>query len=472
LTPAGTTFDGTLDPGTFPPGTYHYVVPGTTPCPNDTAQLAIAIPQAVNAGLDSTITLCRDAAPFSMRAMLAGTPDATGTWADVSGTTVPDLFDPATGAIGVYTYTVPATLPCPAQSAVLTINLDALPQAGLDDSLVICANGGNTPLFPLLGGTPDQGGHWLAPDSTILPDGILDPSLQLSGIYRYVSIGPGTCAHLSDTALVAVQVNPLPPIAFTADPDSGCAPLEVTFTNTTDPAFVGGFCQWDVGDGSAPIDTCTSFTHTFDNPGWYHVKLTVTTPQGCTDQLIAPGTVLVDPKPQATFSFTPSPVTAGNNHVVFTATDPHAVQHFWMLPDHSQPSGAQVEYTFPDELAGAYPVCLSVYDRYSCADTLCDTIPVYVANLWVPNAFTPDGNGNNDVFHVVTTDMAPEDYNLRIFDRWGHLVFESSDPAQGWDGGNKNGGKCPTGVYVWQVEYRPLFTSDKLTRTGTVTLTK
>jgi gliding motility-associated-like protein len=198
----------------------------------------------------------------------------------------------------------------------------------------------------------------------------------------------------------------------------------------------------------------------------------VTTPQGCTDQLIAPGTVLVDPKPQATFSFTPSPVTAGNNHVVFTATDPHAVQHFWMLPDHSQPSGAQVEYTFPDELAGAYPVCLSVYDRYSCADTLCDTIPVYVANLWVPNAFTPDGNGNNDVFHVVTTDMAPEDYNLRIFDRWGQLVFESSDPAQGWDGGNKNGGKCPTGVYVWQVEYRPLFTSDKLTRTGTVTLTK
>ena len=65
--PDGTTFNGTLDPATDASGVYRYMVPGSAPCPNDTAFLTISIPQAVHAGTDSSIVLCRDAAPFSMR---------------------------------------------------------------------------------------------------------------------------------------------------------------------------------------------------------------------------------------------------------------------------------------------------------------------------------------------------------------------------------------------------------------------
>lgn len=468
--PTGVTFNGTLNPGSMFPGTYKYIIAGNAPCVNDTAFIQIAIPQAVNAGQDSSIVLCRDAAPISLQSMLAGTPQATGTWADVNGAIVPDVFDPATGTIGVYTYTVPAVLPCPTLSAVLTVNLDLLPIAGLDSSLVICANGGDTPLFPLLGGTPDVGGHWLSPLDSAVANGILDPSKEISGNYRYVAIGPGTCAHLSDTAIVNVHIDPLPVITFTANPDSGCAPLEVTFTNTTDPIYVGNTCVWDPGDGTGTVDTCTSFTHLYTTPGWYHVKLKVTTPEGCTDQLIAPGKVLVDPPPVATYVYTPDPPTAGNNNVVFSGTDPHAVEFFWTLPDFSQEAGHQVGYAFPDKIAGDYTVCLSVRDRYGCADTLCDTIHVFVDNLWVPTAFTPDGNGVNDVFRPITTDMAPEDYHLRIFDRWGQMIFETTDPVKGWDGSGKGGGKANTGVYVWRLEYRPLFTADKLDAFGQVTL--
>ena len=338
----GVTFNGTLDPGTMFPGSFKYIIAGTAPCLNDTAFLQIAIPQAVDAGQDSSIVMCRDASVLSLKTMLAGTPDAAGTWADVNGATVPDVFDPATGAIGVYTYTVPAVLPCPTLSAVLTVNLDVLPIAGLDSSLVICANGGDTPLFPLLGGTPDVGGHWLSPLDSTVANGILDPSTVISGGYRYVTIGPGTCAHRSDTAIVDVHIDPLPVITFTADPDSGCAPLEVTFTNTTDPIYVGNSCVWDLGDGTGTLDACASFTHEYTDPGWYHVKLKVTTPQGCTDQLIAPGSVLVDPQPVSTFAYTPDPPTAGNNNMVFTGTDPHAVEFFWTMPDFSQQEGQQI----------------------------------------------------------------------------------------------------------------------------------
>jgi gliding motility-associated-like protein len=472
MVPGGTVFTGTLDPATAQPGIFQYIVDGTAPCPNDTAFISVAIPQAADAGADSSIVLCMDAAPFSMRTRLGGTPDATGTWTDVVGDAVPDIFDPATGDIGVYTYTVPAVLPCPDQSAVLTINLDPLPRAGTDSSLVICANGGNTPLFPMLGGNPGIGGHWLAPDSSLLDNGILDPSLELSGKYTYVTIGPGACAHRSDTAVVNVHIDPLPVISFTAEPDSGCNPLEVTFTNTTDPIYVGGPCVWDLGDGTDTVHTCGTFTHTYAEAGWYHVKLRVTTPQGCTDQLIAPGAVLVDPAPKATFTYTPDPGIAGNSRLVFTATDPHAVDFHWTFPDGSAPSGKQAAYTFPDKIAGEYLVCLSVADRYGCADTLCDTIPILVANLWVPKAFTPDGNGVNDVFKPIMLDMAPEDYHLWIFDRWGQLLFESTDPNRGWDGSGLHGGHAATGIYVWRLTFRPLYAADKIDHFGTVTLLK
>lgn len=467
--PDGSTFNGTLDPGTDTTGVYQYVITGSTPCPNDTAFLTISIPQAVHAGLDSSIVLCRDAAPFSMRSRLGGSPDATGTWTDVNGASMPDLFNPATGAIGIYTYTVPAVLPCPDQTATLTVNLDTPPRAGLDSSLVICANGGNTPLFPLLGGTPDTGGYWLTPLDSVLPGGILDPSLELSGKYRHIATGPGTCAHLADTAVISVEINPLPVITYTADPDSGCNPLEVTFTNTTDSIFIGNSCLWDFGDGSDPVEACGTVTHNYPDAGWYHLKLRITTPQGCTDQLIAPGAVLVDPAPHATFTWSPNPGTAGNSTAVLKATDPHATNFLWSFHDGSFQTGQYATYSYPDKLAGTYPVCLSVQDRYGCADTLCDTIPILVGNLWIPDAFTPDGNGINEKFLPIMTDMALQDYHLWIFNRWGEVIFETTDPNQGWDGRTK-GGNAVAGVYVWRINFRPEATADKLDRFGSVLL--
>ena len=76
----------------------------------------------------------------------------------------------------------------------------------------------------------------------------------------------------------------------------------------------------------------------------------------------------------------------------------------------------------------------------------------------------------NDMFKPIMLDMAPEDYHLRIFDRWGQLVFDTTDPDKGWDGSGINGGRTATGVYVWRLTYRPLYAADKLDRFGNVTL--
>ena len=69
--------------------------------------------------------------------------------------------------------------------------------------------------------------------------------------------------------------------------------------------------------------------------------------------------------------------------------------------------------------------------------------------IFVPNAFTPDGDGKNEVFFA--TAVGIKDFQLKIFDRWGAVMFETDDPSQGWDGMHPNGTDAVKGVYTWMV---------------------
>lgn len=471
LGPNGGSFSGTLHPATDTDGDYLYVVNGTGPCPNDTGTVQVQLETAVDAGTDASITLCTDAAPLTLVNALNGNPDSGGQWTAPGNVAFGDTFNAAADAAGIYTYTVNAVLPCPTQSSTLNIVVDPLPQAGEDATLVICADGPVTALFSLLGGAPDSGGAWLNPLGTA-HNGSLDPAQDTSGTYTYVVLGPNTCHHLSDTSNVAVTVNPLPVVSFFADPDSGCDPLTVKFTNTTDPIYLSGDCQWDLGDGSAGLNACDTLVHVYNEPGWYNVTLEVATPQGCTDHFTLQGAVLVDPAPTADFIWTPNIGTLENSTLLFTAEDPHATVFSW---DFGADSSAQrqVAHGFPHVFSGEYPVCLKVADRYGCTDSICQTVTVTIPLLYTPNAFTPDGNGFNEVFLPVASGMVVEDHELMIFDRWGQMVFDSTDPSLGWNGALNNSGEVlPVGVYNWRLVERPVGSSDKKDWFGTVTLLK
>ncbi len=105
--------------------------------------------------------------------------------------------------------------------------------------------------------------------------------------------------------------------------------------------------------------------------------------------------------------------------------------------------------TYPDP--GTFPVRLAIMDTLGCVDTLVKTINVAPEfNLYMPTAFTPDGDGINDVFGVVGTNI--QSFHMRIFDRWGNQVFETEDPTKGWDG-TINGHKPVTGVYTYMYRF-------------------
>ena len=94
------------------------------------------------------------------------------------------------------------------------------------------------------------------------------------------------------------------------------------------------------------------------------------------------------------------------------------------------------------------------------------TIEVY-NRVFVPNTFSPNNDGVNDVFRVHTRFI--EQIKIKIYDRWNNLVFETTDINEGWDGNYINGNKAPEGVYAYIVEIIDQ-TSKTETRKGTLTL--
>ncbi len=117
-----------------------------------------------------------------------------------------------------------------------------------------------------------------------------------------------------------------------------------------------------------------------------------------------------------------------------------------------------------------YTIMLVSVSTEGCTDTTRKEY-YYYPELYMPNAFTPDLDGLNDVFKPVTGRSTLEPYLLQIYNAWGQPLFSTTDPAKGWDG-KHNGEACPTGVYVYTLDYREGVDGGTrvVSKKGTVTL--
>jgi len=92
-------------------------------------------------------------------------------------------------------------------------------------------------------------------------------------------------------------------------------------------------------------------------------------------------------------------------------------------------------------------------------------------NIYIPNAFTPDGDGINDTFKAVTISLSIEHLTLSIYDRWGGEIFEADGIENFWDG-KKNGNPCPGGVYVYRIAFKADGIPGEQVKVGTVMLVR
>jgi gliding motility-associated-like protein len=88
--------------------------------------------------------------------------------------------------------------------------------------------------------------------------------------------------------------------------------------------------------------------------------------------------------------------------------------------------------------------------------------------VYIPNAFTPNGDGTNDKFIIKGTGI--ENYSIDIFDRWGTNIFSSTDINEGWDGTLSGKEKSGNGIYNYQINVTDKTTGNKHTYTGEVML--
>jgi gliding motility-associated-like protein len=104
-----------------------------------------------------------------------------------------------------------------------------------------------------------------------------------------------------------------------------------------------------------------------------------------------------------------------------------------------------------------------------CMDSTTKTLNVVHETMYVPNTFTPEGDGLNDLFRPYFTDIEPYDFHMTIYNRKGEIVFESYDATGGWNG-TYGGNLVEDGVYIWHIVTSDLTTDKKLEYYGHVTV--
>ena len=120
------------------------------------------------------------------------------------------------------------------------------------------------------------------------------------------------------------------------------------------------------------------------------------------------------------------------------------VQWHWDFGEGS-PSNLQSPYHVYD-IPGTYNVCLVVTTQHDCIDDSCEVV-IVVEGIQIPNVFTPNGDGQNDVFNIRASGMTQ--FHLQVFNRWGALLFESDNPSVKWDGKTLSGEQADDGTYFY-----------------------
>ena len=268
-----------------------------------------------------------------------------------------------------------------------------------------------------------------------------------------------------DSTSSAIQIVDDPVFAnFTIRPLEGCAPLTI---EVLDSSVGASSYIWDFGDGTNSQQSAPQ--HTYFNPGTYSVQLVVSNNFGCQDTALWPTPIEVFPLPQAGFTMLPPYITVVKPLVQITDQSIGASAVLYE-PSVGYLSDMGNGYYNVNTIDSGYVfVVQTVINEYGCVDTASAVVRVNPESaLYVPSAFTPNGNKVNEGFRA--KGVLIFDYRLEIFNRWGQLIFESTDINEEWNGSYMNqGGGSKSDVYVWKIFYRD-FQGNAHRKMGTVTL--
>ena len=261
----------------------------------------------------------------------------------------------------------------------------------------------------------------------------------------YTVVLTDNCSNFIDTSAV-VTVLPLPNINFEIQPNPQCVGQTVTFKNNTiDKEQMN--ILWDFGDGVTATELDP--THVYNTKGTYDVKLRAINSYGCADSLVMYSGMQIEDAPVADFIFSPEEVTLLNPLVTFTNRSKHSTIYNWTFGDGGSSTEFEPTHTYSD--TGWFKITLIAENDVGCQNPY--SIQVYVKDIfkmYIPSAFTPGDRDDLNTELSITANGVKE-FEIRIFNRWGELVYFSEDWNQNWTGRDDSGNAQPLGVYFYTV---------------------
>ena len=279
---------------------------------------------------------------------------------------------------------------------------------------------------------------------------------------------------------VKLEVIPLPLLGFQADKTIGCYPLEVIFTDTSASTLPNTNVEWDFGNGDLDNKSLGVVKYVFQKSGDYTIKFKSTI-NGCWDTMIKTNYIHVKDRPEAQFSPKKTNISLIDPEIQFVnSSSSNSIYYKWIFGDGSPVSNlVNPKHIYIGDGSnglpnpGNYTVELYAYINQDCWDSTSTIITIDDEQIYyIPNTFTPNGDEKNNTFQpVFTSGYDAQNYHFFVYNRWGELIFESNNPAIGWDGtyGNKLLGND---TYSWKLQFKEKMTEKEHFLTGHVNLFK
>jgi gliding motility-associated-like protein len=409
-----------------PPSSTHYTVTVTNAggCTN-TAVVAVTVSPPPVANISGNNTLCAGSST-----VLTATGGGLYAW-DTGPTTAAITVTPATTT----NYSVIVSIGSCADTAYYTVTVNPVPTANISGINQLC-KGTSTTL------TATGGGTYLWNTGSASSSITVSPSSTGSTTYTVTVTNAGGCTA---AAVVTVTVYPQP-TAIIAGPASICSGSSVVLTATG-----GGNYLWSTSEITSSISITPTATSN------YSVLVSIGT---CT--AVASYTVTVLPTPVATAQS--SVVINIGDNTTLTATG--GGSYSWVPSTGLSCTNCSDPVASPEQTTD---YCVYVKNA-TCVDSACVTVTVdyNCKPVYIPNAFSPNGDGDNDILYVVGNCI--KDMKLVIYNRWGQKVYEGTDPKEGWDGIYK-GKPEDTAVFDYYLTYK-LITGTEGSKKGNVSLVR
>lgn len=424
------------------PGTYLVTVTDFNGCTQTDFTVVNEPPKLVNS-IPSYSAICKDSVLNIVSSVTGGVTPYNYMWntgsinpfIDVSPDTTTQYYIVTTDANGCTAISNITVFVYPPVNITASSSVDSICPG---EMVVISASatGGNGNYSYTLDGTPGS------------PPFIVFPS---QSVHTYIINVKDGCSY-TDNHSIPIGVYPSPPNNPVSDIYQGCAPLAVQF-NEQSPGNLTYY--WDFGDDEAAF--VKNPLHVYKKEGTFDVTVITTNIYGCKTLNIIPQWITVFPLPDAKYVTDPEPARTSilKPVVKFENLSSLAETSNWYFGDGDSSDVHSPFHRYPTYPSGVYDVTLIVTSSRGCKDTVYGLVEVYeIMTFYAPNAFSPDNDNINPEFRVFATGIIEGTFTMNIYNRWGELIFTSTDIEKGWDGKVKGGREATTDVYTWLVTFR------------------